>query len=184
MNVNMMQTSDEMLARAAAAGDRDAFGTLLARHYDRLFALCWRLTGSRAAAEDLTQDICATLPARLRGFRGEARFATWLYRVAVNAAHDRRRREAAHARAAQGWGEVERARHAARAEARARHDWLAAAMRQLPDSLRDTVALVLGQGLTQAEAARVLNLPEGTIAWRMAEVKKRLRALRQQEEQP
>ncbi|MFT4149393.1 MAG: RNA polymerase sigma factor [Paracoccaceae bacterium] len=176
-----MDTPDETLASAAAAGDRAAFGLLLERHYDRLHGLCWRLTGSRAEAEDLAQDICAALPARLSGWRGEARFATWLYRVAVNAAHDRRRRQATRARAAAGWGDWEIARQEAMAEDRARGDWLSAAMTRLSPDLRDTVALVLGEELTQAEAAVVLGLSEGTVAWRMAQVKKRLRAMAEEE---
>ncbi len=111
-----METTDETLAQAAAGGDREAFSLLLRRNYDRLFGLCFRLTGTRADAEDLTQDICAALPAKLNGFRGQARFSTWLYRVAVNAAHDRRRRFASHARAADGWGDWEVNRVAANKE--------------------------------------------------------------------
>ncbi len=176
-----MDESDETLARAAANGDRDAFGLLMARHYDRLFAFCFRLTGARDQAEDLTQDICAALPGKLAGFRFEARFTTWLYRVAVNAAHDARRRAATRARAAQGWGEWEVNRRAAREEAREGQSWLEAAMRTLPDELRDTVALVLGEGLKQREVARILDISEGTVAWRMSEVKKRLRALKEKE---
>lgn len=53
-----MEPGDETLARAAAHGDAEAFTTLLARHYDGLFRLCFRLTGNRTDAEDLTQDIC------------------------------------------------------------------------------------------------------------------------------
>ncbi|SNS19649.1 RNA polymerase sigma-70 factor, ECF subfamily [Tropicimonas sediminicola] len=171
-----MMTDDEALARAAAGGDRDAFAALLGRHYDRLFAFAMRLTGQRAEAEDLTQDICLALPAKLRGFRGEARFTTWLYRVAVNAAHDRRRRSASHARAADGWGDWEVARRAADSESRAATDWLAEAMATLKPDLRDTAVLILAEELTQAEAASVLGLSEGTVAWRMSEVKKALRA--------
>jgi RNA polymerase sigma-70 factor, ECF subfamily len=89
----LMDTPDEMLATAAAQGDRAAFATLVGRHYDRIQGLAWRLTGSRTEAEDLAQDICAALPAKLRNWRGEARFTTWLYRVVVNAAHDLRRRQ-------------------------------------------------------------------------------------------
>ncbi|OYW53437.1 MAG: RNA polymerase subunit sigma-70 [Rhodobacterales bacterium 32-66-7] len=171
-----MDTPDEMLATAAARGDRAAFATLVGRHYDRIHGLAWRLTGSKAEAEDLAQDISAALPAKLRHWRGEARFTTWLYRVVVNAAHDLRRRQATRARAAQGWGDWERARQdEITAEAAAR-DWLAQAMTELSPELRDTVALVLGEELTQAEAGLVLGLSEGTIAWRMSEVKKRLRA--------
>ncbi|MFV0493305.1 MAG: RNA polymerase sigma factor [Pseudorhodobacter sp.] len=180
----LMMIADDTLARDAARGDRDAFAALLERHYDKLFGLCWRLTGQQAEAEDLTQDICAALPAKLAGFRGEARFTTWLYRVAVNAAHDRRRRANSHDRARTGWGDWEIARQAAMAEEAEAQNWLHHAMAQLPEELRDTVALTLGEGLTQAEAATILGLSEGTVAWRMSEVKKRLRALAQEEATP
>ena len=173
----LMDTPDETLATAAAAGDRAAFAVLVERHYDRVFGLACRLTGQRAEAQDLAQDICAALPAKLLGWRGEARFTTWLYRVVVNAVHDQRRRQATRARAANGWGDWEIARQdeiAAQAEAQG---WLTQAMARLSPELRDTVALVLGEEMTQAEAAAVLGLSEGTIAWRMSDVKKRLRAM-------
>lgn len=176
-----MDVSDETLAGLAAAGDREAFARLLARHYDRILTLSWRMTGLRAEAEDLTQDICVSLPAKLAGWRHEARFTTWLYRVVVNACHDRRRRLAARDRASAGWGEWEIARQADIEEERAAQDWLLAAMTSLPQDLRDSVALVLGEEMTQSEAAAVLDLSEGTVAWRMSEVKKRLRALAQKE---
>ncbi|WP_413874542.1 RNA polymerase sigma factor [Albidovulum sp.] len=172
-----MQTPDEALASAAATGDRDAFAALLGRHYDRIFALAFRLTGGRAEAEDLTQDICLALPAKLASWRGEARFTTWLYRVTVNAAHDRRRRAATRARAADGWGDWEVNRRAGIAEEAAAQDWLAETMARLSPELRDTVALTLGEDLSQREAAEVLGIPEGTVAWRMSEVKKRLREM-------
>jgi RNA polymerase sigma-70 factor, ECF subfamily len=177
----LMETDDETLARAAASGDRSAFGVLLGRHYDRIFGLCYRLTGHRAAAQDLTQDICAALPAKLAQWRGEARFTTWLYRVTVNASHDLRRRQATRIRAATGWGDWEIARQdeiTAQAEAL---DWLTTAMQRLSPELRDTVALVLGEELTQAQAGEVLGVSEGTVAWRMSEVKKRLRAIAAEE---
>jgi RNA polymerase sigma-70 factor (ECF subfamily) len=175
--VMLMETDDDTLARAAASGDRSAFGVLLARHYDRIFGLAFRLTGNRAEAQDLTQDICAALPAKLAQWRGEARFTTWLYRVTVNATHDLRRRQATRARAADGWGDWELARQdeiATQAEAL---DWLTQAMQRLSPELRDTVALVLGEEMTQGQAGEVLGVSEGTIAWRMSEVKKRLRAM-------
>ena len=177
-----MTTSDEDLALAAASGDGQAFGLLLERHYDRLFALCFRLTGQPAEAEDLTQDICAALPAKLASYRAQSRVTTWLYRVAVNAAHDRRRRRATHMKHAEGWGDWEMARQDAIAEAREQHDWLTIAMSRLSEDLRDTLALVLDD-LTHAEAAEILGVSEGTISWRMSEAKKRLRALKAKEEE-
>jgi len=177
----LMNTSDETLALAASTGDRAAFATLVARHYDRIHGLAWRLTGTRAEAEDLAQDICAALPAKLRGWRAEARFTTWLYRVVVNAAHDLRRRQATRAKAAQGWGDWEIARQDEIVEQAQALDWLTSAMQRLSPELRDTVALVLGEEMTQAEAGSVLGVSEGTIAWRMAQVKKRLRAMAAEE---
>lgn len=177
----LMETDDETLARAAASGDRSAFATLLHRHYDRIFGLACRLTGSRAEAQDLTQDICAALPAKLQGWRGQSRFTTWLYRVTVNATHDMRRRHATRARASAGWGDWELARQDEIAVQAAALDWLTAAMQRLSPELRDTVALVLGEDLTQAQAGEVLGVSEGTVAWRMSEVKKRLRALADKE---
>lgn len=176
-----MTTSDESLALAAANGDGRAFAALLDRHYDRLFALCFRLTGTRPDAEDLTQDICAALPAKLTHYRAEAKVTTWLYRVAVNAAHDRRRRRATYMKATTGWGDWEIARQEEMAEARDAQGWLAASMRRLPEDLRDTLALVLDD-VTHAEAAEVLGVSEGTISWRMSEIRKRLRAIKAEEE--
>jgi len=63
-----MTVSDEDLAEAAAQGDGQAFASLMTRQYDRLFRLCFRLTGSQHDAEDLTQDICAALPAKLPSY--------------------------------------------------------------------------------------------------------------------
>ena len=177
----LMDTPDETLATAAAAGDRAAFSVLVRRHYDRIFRLAFRLTGLRAEAEDLAQDICAALPAKLRSWRGEARFSTWLYRVVVNAVHDQRRRQVSRARAATGWGDWELARQDEIATQAAALDWLTQAMTRLSPELRDTVALVLGEDLTQAQAGEVLGVSEGTIAWRMSDVKKRLRAMAAEE---
>lgn len=173
----LMETADETLAIAAATGDRAAFSLLLQRHYDRIFGLSFRLTGNRAEAEDLTQDICAALPIKLRSWRAEARFTTWLYRVTVNACHDQRRRSASRAKASNGWGDWELARQDEIGVEREAMDWLTTAMSRLPPELRDTVALILGEEMTQGEAAAVLGLSEGTIAWRMSEVKKKLRAM-------
>lgn len=176
-----MACGDLDLAMAAARGDRAAFSSLVERHYDRVFRLAFRLTGRQDEAEDLTQDVCAALPAKLRGFEGQARFTTWLYRVVVNAAHDRHRRGTARHRAAEGWGDWELERRAADTEAEADAAWLRDAMRALPEDLRDTLALILDAEMTQGAAAEILGVSEGTVAWRMSEVKKRLRSMNEEQ---
>lgn len=176
-----MTTTDEDLALAAASGDGAAFACLLDRHYDRLFAFCFRLTGTRVEAEDLTQDICAALPAKLKSYQRRARVTTWLYRVAVNAAHDQRRKRASYLKATTGWGDWELNRTAAEKEETIKKDWLMAAMMALNDDLRDTLALVL-DGMTHGQAAEILEVSEGTIAWRISEAKKRLKDFKARED--
>ncbi len=181
MHMMRMTTSDEDLALAAAEGDREAFGTLLSRVYDRMFGLAFKLSGNRAEAEDLVQDVCAALPAKLSNFRGDARVTTWLYRIVVNAARDRHRRRTTHAKAASGWGDWEVSRRAAEVEAQERTDWLRLAMDTLtPPELRETLVLVL-EGLNHAQVAEILGVSEGTISWRMSEAKKKLKAMKEAE---
>lgn len=177
-----MKTSDESLALAAANGDRNAYATLLERRYDDLFGLAFRLTGSRADAEDLTQDVCASLPAKLHTYRAESRFTTWAYRVVVNASHDLRRRRMSQTRAADGWGDWEINRRDGNRETADQVDWLTGAMTLLSIDLRDTLALLLEAEMTHAQAGDVLGVSEGTVSWRFSEAKKRLREYAQEEQ--
>lgn len=177
-----MDVSDESLAQAAAAGDLVAFEQLLERHYDAVFRLAYRLTGLREDAEDVTQEVCAALPSRLEGFRAQALFRTWLWRVVVNAVHDLRRRRAAQTRKAEGWGAWETERQAGNKEAEDARVWLAQAMQSLPTDLRDTLALVLDD-MSHAQAAEVLGISEGTVSWRVSKAKSHLRELREREDQ-
>lgn len=176
-----METSDDELARTAAAGDREAFAVLLDRHYDRVFRIAFRLTGRADLAEDLTQDVCVALPGKMSGFRGDASFTTWLYRVVFNAAQDFRRRSESHQRAISSWGDVERMRRDEVAETSAQLEWLQAAMSALSPDLRATLALTMEEGMTHAEAAQVLGVSEGTISWRLSQVRNALRAISEQE---
>ncbi|MEM7547470.1 MAG: RNA polymerase sigma factor [Pseudomonadota bacterium] len=171
-----METTDEALATAAGRGDRAAFASLVDRHYERLFRMCWHLTRAEDQAEDLAQDICLKLPRALRGFRAEAKFTTWLYRVVLNSARDAGRRDTTRTRAMEAYGrEATLAGSDAGQESRA--SWLDHAMGALKPDLAETAALIVGQELSQADAAAVLGISPGTVAWRMSEVKKALAAM-------
>ena len=164
--------TDGELAAAAAAGDRAAFEALLRRHYDRVHALAWQLTGSRADADDIAQDVCCTLVEKIASFRGEAKFTTWLTGITFNACRDVRRR-----RRSLG-GMIDRlsvlAGLAAAPDGRDAYDavWVKSAIARLKPALRDTVVLVAGQQLTHAEAAEILGVAENTVAWRMHEARR------------
>jgi len=177
-----MTTSDENLACAAALGDRDAFAVLIERRYDDLYRIAFRLTGNRNNAEDLLQDFCTSLPAKLRSFRGDAKFTTWAYRIMVNACHDQRRKQQSHQKTVQSWGDLELLQRAMDAEAKENLGWLMNALTSLPETLRDTVALLLDGEMSHAQAGIVLGVSEGTVSWRFSEAKKKLREIAQREQ--
>ena len=166
--------ADANLVSAAASGNRDAFEALLRRHYDQIHGLAWQLTGSRADADDIAQDVCCTLVEKIGSFRGEAKFTTWLTGVVLNACRDFRRRR----RSFKGLTErlAVLAGLAASPDGRDAYDaaWVNSAVARLKPSLRDTVVLVAGHQLTHAEAAEVLGVAESTVAWRMHEVRRLL----------
>ena len=176
--------SDEALLGLYGNGDRRAARELTVRLTPLAFRVALRMLGDRAEAEDIAQEAMLRLWKVAPDWRrGEARVSTWLYRVVMNAAHDLRRRQMTRSRAADGWGDWEIARQDEASAEREARLWLEDAMARLGPDLRDTVALVLGEELTQAEAAKVLGVSEGTVAWRMSEVKKRLRRMAQEEAQ-
>lgn len=165
---------DADLLAAAVAGDRAAFAALLERHYDRIHGLAWQLTGTRADADDIAQDVCCTLVEKIGGFRGEAKFSTWLCGIVFNACRDLRRRR----RSFSGFADrlavlVGLARGP---DGRDLHDamWVKSAIAHLAPPYRDAAILVAGQQLTHAEAAAILGVAEATVSWRMHEVRRLL----------
>jgi RNA polymerase sigma factor (sigma-70 family) len=81
---NSAHIADAELASAAKAGDRNQLEALLTRHLPWIFNLSLRMLHRRADAEDATQEVLLKVIKALPGFRGEAKFSTWLYRIAVN----------------------------------------------------------------------------------------------------
>ena len=86
--------------RRSRDGDRDAFELLIKRHQQMIDSLAYRMTGSLTDAEDMTQEAFIQAFRQLDGYRGEARFSSWLYRIAMNLGLNwqsrRRRREKLH----------------------------------------------------------------------------------------
>ena len=171
------ETDDNRLASQAAEGDRAAFARLVERHYDRIYALAWRFLGDQADAEDLAQEICMSLGRRIRGFRGDAKFSTWLYQVVLNAARDGMRRRKTRAGATAAFAERDGMRRAEEADAASRADWVRDAIAGLKEDLRLTAVLVLDGGLSHAQAGEVLGVAESTISWRLMEVRRALKGL-------
>ncbi|MBI5069253.1 MAG: sigma-70 family RNA polymerase sigma factor [Deltaproteobacteria bacterium] len=144
---------DQDLVTLAAAGDGVAFGELVARHQDRVYAVAMHLLRDAAEAEEVVQETFLAALEKLPGFRGDAAFTTWLHRVAANAAlmRLRKRRRAPDTLAEEPMDEL-LPRFDAQGHLLADgpgHDWAKRADEQLAD-----------RQVRQAVEAAVQNLPE------------------------
>lgn len=158
-------------ARRAQVSDLEA---ALCAHYGAMFALAFRILGCRAAAEDAAQDACLSAACAWATAPPEDRIRPWLLRISANAALDRHRRAGRDRAGLDGWAAWE-ADRAAQAAARAGdRDWIVAAMARLDVRSRAVLSLVVLEGMTQAEAGAVLGMAEGTVAWHMASIKRKL----------
>lgn len=164
---------DRSLVAAAQAGDRAALDRLLRRHYDRVHAICRRLTGSTADAEDAAQEAMIAIVRGLPRFDGRSAFTTWMYRIATNATLDelRRRKRRPALRTATDDGtiveDVDPLSHRLVTGVETRID-LDRALGGLPDEFRVPVVLRDVADLDYAEIAATLDIPIGTVKSRIA----------------
>ncbi len=176
----MQPASDAYLVQHAQAGHLDAFEELVRRHRDRAYRVALRLLGSPADAEDVAQDSLVQAWQSLPGFRTEASFASWLYRIVVNKSRDAQRRSRTtpapvdpqdtelHHRlptAPDSADVVEADRRA-----HALHDVIAG----LPFDLRTPLVLCEFEGCSYTQAADVLGLTEPTLRGRLARARREL----------
>jgi RNA polymerase sigma-70 factor (ECF subfamily) len=190
-----MADEDDDLDRARR-GDRNAFGRLVRRYQRRVYAAALHILGNHSDADDATQEAFVRAYRGLASFDGRADFFTWLYRIAVNTAlnalrsgkrgaalHQRGGAEAAHVGGrpeALGQGGRDPARHAEDAAEVAR---VLDAVTQLSPALRVTIVLATIEELPHKQIAEILEVPEGTVAWRVNEAR-RLLKLRLSEAEP
>lgn len=172
-----MGVDDSDLAARARGGDQKAFKGLLERHYDLMYRVAYRFLGSRAEAEDVAQEVCLALADKLVFFKGESRFETWAYRIVVNQCRDFQKRRAKLWKVQAAFVAETRRERRDWADSEARVRWLYAALDKLEPAYKETALLVLAEELSQAQVGEILGVKEGTIAWRMNEVKKRLKEM-------
>jgi RNA polymerase sigma-70 factor (ECF subfamily) len=166
---------DAALLRAHVAGDREAFGELVRRHRDRLWAVALRTLGDREEAADAVQDALISAYRAADRFRGDAAVTTWLHRIVVNACLDRVRRR--QNRPTVALPEVESAATALAPPDSDTALTVRAALAQLPAEQRIPLVLLDVEGYSVAEIAQLLGVAEGTIKSRCARGRVRLAGL-------
>ena len=169
---------DRALLARHTAGDREAFGELVARHRDRLWRVALRTLGDPEDAADAVQDALVSAYRSAASYRGDAAVTTWLHRITVNACIDLARRRASRPTTAlteQNLREADPvdgdydAADAANA--------VMAALRRLPVDQAAAVVIVDVEGFSVREAAQILEAPEGTVKSRCARGRARLAEL-------
>ncbi len=172
----MIRTDEELVARATA-GDLDSFNQLVTRWERPIYALAFRTLGREEDARDVVQEAFLRAYRGLRGFKGEAKFSSWLYRITLNLCRDwvRRERRTPLVQVPEGTDPVELAdQRASPAESVedlvARREMSRAVARAMADLSEDQrVAIVLKEyhGLTFQEIADMLDCPLSTVKTRL-----------------
>jgi RNA polymerase sigma factor (sigma-70 family) len=166
-------SDSDLIARVLLGDDHHAFGELVKRHQSAVRAALRKLTaGNETLADELAQETFLKAYRALGKFRGEAKFSTWLYRIAYNVFQS-------DVRAAKPHEEFNEAAHTEpQAPATQAVDWqhdLDAALSQLSEKERVAVTLCYTSGLTHEEAAEVLQWPLGTVKTNILTAKDKLR---------
>lgn len=175
----------QALARVAA-GDAEAFSTLVDSHQERLLRLCERLLGDAEEARDAAQEVFLKAYRKADEARPQGQVYTWLYRIAVNHCLNRlRRRKLVRFLRWEDPGERDApafdppdggADPAAALEARRRWQATRRAIAKLPENQRAVVVLVRFEGLSYKQAAEVLGVTEGAVESRLVRAMRHLEA--------
>ncbi|MEW5983530.1 MAG: sigma-70 family RNA polymerase sigma factor [Acidobacteriota bacterium] len=172
-----MAFSDEELVARSVAGDTDSFNELVLRWERPIYALAYRQIGREDEARDVTQEAFLRAFRALPGFKGQAKFSSWLYRITLNLCRDwmRRQMRAPFVSTPEGINAEDLAVRdetgtASVEDAVARRDLsrhVASAMRSLPDEQRSAVILKEYHGLTFQEIAELQGCPLSTVKTRL-----------------
>jgi RNA polymerase sigma-70 factor (ECF subfamily) len=171
-----MASTDEELVARSMGGDLDSFNQLVLRWERPIYALAYRVIGREEDARDVAQETFLRAFRALAGFKGQAKFSSWLYRITLNLCRDwiRRERRAPIAQAPEGVDLIELASAAEPSESVedlvARRELgraVAKAMAMLPEEQRTAIVLKEYHGLTFQEIADLLDCPLSTVKTRL-----------------
>jgi RNA polymerase sigma-70 factor, ECF subfamily len=161
--------------RRAQEGDADAFRMLYEEHGGRVYALCLRLSGDRAEAEELTQDVFVRVWERLETFRGDSAFSTWLHRLAINEVLGEKRRASRRSRRVVSTDQPESLERP-RGESGETENWdLSNSIAGLPEGARAVFVLHDIEGYQHEEIASMTGIAEGTSKAQLHRARRLLR---------
>jgi RNA polymerase sigma-70 factor (ECF subfamily) len=161
-------------------GDHAAFAALIREYQPMIHSLTYRMTGSVADCQDLSQETFIRAYQQLDSFNGTAKFSSWLYRIAVNACLDWKRRETRRSQLHARWNDVHETGHSATDNSDGLDETgrqVQAALMKLPDKQRAAIVLTVYGGHNHAEAAKILGCSETTVSWRVFAARRKLKTI-------
>jgi len=167
-------TVSERRGRRSGRATEAAFVATIEQNDERLRALAYHLLGSGDAMDDALQDAYLKAHRQLASFRGESSLSTWLYRIVLSTCLDTLRRQRRFEALDGAAASASLPHVSAMEDSFASRDQLHRALRSLTPERCVAVLLVLRDGYTYAEAARILEMPTGTVASRVALGRKQL----------
>ena len=180
--------ADDELIEQILQGNRDIYRELVSKYQSMLFRTCMGFLHNKEDAEDLTQEIFIQIYQSLPKFRGESSFSTWIYRIAVNAALNKIRKESK-----SFWGQrfesflggekqempeipIPVNENPENILIQAEHrEWIQRALNSLPENQRTAIVLSKYDDLSQKEIAQIMNITEGAVEALMQRGKANLR---------
>ncbi len=177
--------TEQELIHSARKGDSMAFGELMQAHQDKIYTLCYRMTGNAEDAADLTQEVFLSAWRSLSRFQEQSSFGTWVYRMATNASIDFLRREKRRQVLSMTMEEDSEERQAQvpderysphrLLEQKEARQAVADALAALSPEHRQVLVLREMEGLSYQEIGQLLDLEEGTVKSRIARARLALR---------
>jgi RNA polymerase sigma-70 factor (ECF subfamily) len=184
MKGSMEDSSDGHLVTKAKQGDAEAFAELARRCQEKIYFTILALTKNQQDASDLAQEAFMQAFKSLRSFKQRSSFYTWIYRIAVNLTLNflkRRKREDTQevleeSQSSGNGTEDSCLLPEGRSLKKELSEKLQSAIDSLPLTYRASFTLVVFQGMTHSQVARILGCSENTVSWRMHKARKMLQA--------
>lgn len=184
--ISRMDLSDDQIIERTLAGETEAFGLLVRRWENPIYGLSLRMLGRDEDARDVCQETFLAAYRNLRKFRGDAKFSSWLYRIALNACHTRlRRQDNGLAQSLDTQDDDGRSMELADLSSESASDSmlrdqraliLRRALQAIPAEMRQVIVMKEYEDLTFAEIAEILQIPVSTVKSRLYTGLQQLRA--------
>ncbi len=184
---------DALLVEKASQGDRQAFNKLILKYQDRVYSICFKITGDYDTANDCAQETFIKVFKKLKSFKGKSKFSTWLYSVTVNTCKnyitssyykkeystinivkDKNNQQIGEFEVTDNRYDPEKEILADEVEEK-----IKGAVLQLPVDLRIIVIMKDMEGRTYEEVANILSMKEGTVKSKLARARNQLRKMLQ-----